>query len=103
VERVPIACTLSVDDGSSRLEEWRQFLQHHVIEIDRLSTSARLRLSDDDQAVLAATDLARREKACCAFFDFRLVLLSEAVWLEVEAPEEAAPFLDGLVGNLGRT
>jgi len=43
-----------------------------------------------------ATDLAQREKACCAFFEFRLLILASAVWLEVEIPEDAGVTLNDL-------
>jgi hypothetical protein len=68
-----------------------------VLEVARGEHSARLRLEDGSDALLAATDLARREKACCSFFDFRLEILAEAIWLEVEAPPGAAAILDGIV------
>lgn len=76
-------------------------MSRRVVEIARSEGSVRLRLEDSDEALLLATDLARREKTCCAFFEFRLVPLPEAVWLEVEAPDEAAAILDELV-NLRR-
>lgn len=96
--RVPIACALTADDTDTRVEEWRRFLNGGVAELDRTTRSARLRLHDDDATLLAAVDLARRQKACCSFFELRLVPLPEPVWLEVEAPEEATGVLDGLVG-----
>lgn len=95
--RVAIACTLSAGDATARVAEWQGFLERDVAEIVRTPGSARLRLEDRDDAVLRATDLARREKGCCAFFDFRLVLLPDAVWLEVDAPDQAVPILDGLL------
>jgi MerR family copper efflux transcriptional regulator len=95
--RVPIACSLTADDADVREDEWQQFLRYRVVEVVRSARSARLRLQDGDDSLLVATDLARREKACCPFFEFRLVLLPEAVWLEVEAPDEAVAILDALV------
>jgi hypothetical protein len=68
----------------------------HVAEAVRKQHGVLLRLQDGDDAVLIATDLARQEKACCPFFEFRLVLLPEAVWLEVDAPDDAASVLDEL-------
>lgn len=93
--RVPIACTLSEDQADARLAEWQQFVDTRVQEVERAGAVARLRFEPSDEAVLAAANLARREKACCAFFEFRLTLLAENVWLEIEAP--AAELLDGLV------
>jgi hypothetical protein len=96
VAHTPIACTLQTGAAVARTTEWRGFLSDFVVEVERSGTSARLRLKDTDAAVLVATDLARREKACCAFFDFTLVPLPESVWLEVTAPAEAAAIIDEL-------
>jgi MerR family transcriptional regulator, copper efflux regulator len=97
VARVPIACSLMAEDANTRVEEWRQFVRQCVVEIHRGDRCARLRIKDGEDALIAAANLARSEKACCPFFEFRLVLLAEAIWLEIDAPEEAAPILDGLV------
>jgi hypothetical protein len=78
---------------ADRGAQWRQFLVENVVAIMRTESSARLRLADGDDAVVKAVDLARREKACCAFFDFELELLAEQVWLRIEAPPEAAAVL----------
>ena len=97
--QIPIACTLSTDDMTARGDEWRQFLESSVAEVVRSDTSARLRLTDGSDVILAAVDLARREKACCAFFQFRLELFADVVWLEVGAPVEASPILDALTAK----
>jgi len=97
VARVPIACSLTADDAGARVEEWQHFVNNRVAEIARSEGSARLRLEEGEDALLCAADLARREKACCSFFEFRLVLLPDAIWLEVQAPDDAAAILDGLV------
>jgi hypothetical protein len=99
VTQIPIACTLSAADKTTRGEEWRQFLLTNVAEIVRFDTSARMRLIGGDNVILTAVDLARREKDCCAFFDFRLVPLPDDVWLEVEVPADAVAILDDLVNS----
>jgi hypothetical protein len=101
VTRIPIACGLTSADATDRSNEWQRFLADHVGVIQRSETSARLRLNEGDSAVLAATDLARREKACCPFFVFRLVPLVDAVWLEIDAPAEAAAIVDQLIESRG--
>ncbi|MGB8198043.1 MAG: hypothetical protein WCF25_13685 [Acidimicrobiales bacterium] len=73
--------------------EWRQFLVDNVVATVRTKSSVRLRLADGDDVIADAIDLARREKACCAFFDFELELLADEVWLRIEAPPEAASLL----------
>jgi len=96
VTRIPIACTLDSQDATDRVEEWRTLVGDDVADAIRTADGVRFRLCDNDHAVLRAIDLCRREKSCCGFFDFRLVLLTDAVWLEIEAPNDAAPILDGL-------
>lgn len=98
VPRAPIACSLDADDRVLRGKEWHEFLDRSVAASERRGSGVRLRLKDE-AAVLAAIDLSRREKACCSFFEFRLELLPEAVWLEVTAPDEAASALDALLGT----
>ncbi len=97
--QVPIACSLSSEGAVTRVDEWQRLLRELVDEVVRSGPVARLRLKDRDDAVLAAVDLARREKECCPFFEFRLVLLPEAVWLEMAAPEEAGVMLEGLTNR----
>ena len=97
--RVPIVCTLTSEGRVSRGDEWRRFLDANVVAINRSDTTARLRLVTGDDVILTAIDLARREKDCCAFFDFHLDLLSQEVWLEIEAPVEAAALLDDLISR----
>jgi MerR family transcriptional regulator, copper efflux regulator len=97
--RVPVACTLTAAELPGRADEWRGLVARHVHAIERTPTGARLRLADGDDVALLALDLARREKACCGFFEFRLVPLPEATWLEVDAPAEAAPIVDALFAS----
>ena len=97
--RIPIACTLTVDDAQDRVEEWRTFFAAHTDGVDvRSPTEAAMRLRPGDDALVAAADLAGREKACCPFFTFSIGLTEDARWLQVAVPEGAAPALSGLVG-----
>ncbi len=102
--KIPIACMLTATEAPDRVEEWRTFLHSSVLGIEHEpgGTVARLRLELTDEVLLAAADLSRRERACCAFFRFRLRLdldlEPDALWFEVEVPPDAAPVLDGLVG-----
>jgi hypothetical protein len=94
--RIPIACTLDAGDLRERGAEWRAFDQEVVVERARVSSERlRLRLDPDlDDAVARTVDLARREKACCGFFEFSLVILADATWLEVAVPSDAVGILD---------
>ena len=91
--RIPIACTLSSTDAADRVAEWRTFLRGSVRRVERGPTVGRFLLADGDAVLVAAADLARREKACCGFFSFRLVPLPEGTWLEAEVPPDAARVL----------
>ena len=93
VTSIPIACTLSASEQAGRGDEWRTLLVENVVELIRSDSSVRLRLADGDDVIATAVDLARREKSCCAFFDFELELLADEVWLRIDAPREAATML----------
>jgi hypothetical protein len=99
VTRIPVACTLTADHATDRVAEWRRFVREHVVERRRDEATARLRLRDTHHALLAAVDLAQREQACCGFFDFRVEIRSDAVWLVAGAPDRAQPLLDELAGQ----
>jgi hypothetical protein len=99
--RVPIACTLSAESAAARLEEWRRFFADFTDAVKRTSDAqARVRLVNSPQALLAAVDLARREKACCAFFEFSVAVETDASWLTVEVPPDAADTLAAFVSLL---
>jgi hypothetical protein len=97
VTEIPVVCTLTAEDRSLRGDEWRQFLTSDVVAVNRRGATAQLLLKRGDDVILTAVDLARREKDCCAFFEFHLRLLPEQVWLEVKVPVDAAEILDALL------
>jgi hypothetical protein len=91
---VPIACSLTADAADVRIEEWRHFLVASVDAAER--TSAQLfRMHLTSTTVLAAAvDLARREEACCDFYEFSIDIEADALWLSVRVPAEASGVLD---------
>jgi hypothetical protein len=97
--RVPIACTLSVEEGPTRLEEWRTMLARVAAGADRPApTDLAFRIRDDARAELGAlVDLVRREVTCCAFFEFSLQVTAAAVTLRVTVPPDASAILDEFV------
>lgn len=105
--RIPLACTLTRDDASERVEAWRRFLGTSVQAAERprgtqLRLHLRLHLRPPSGVVLEAVALAQREKACCGFFDFSIELESDSCWLVVAVPTEAADVLTELTGLLPR-
>ena len=94
--RIPIACSLDAAGRLDRGAEWQAFHRDVIVELDRASRK-RLRLRLDPRlpdAVDKAVDLARREKACCAFFEFSLEIDADETWLVVAVPLVAAGILD---------
>ncbi len=100
--RVPIACTLSVDDVPTRLDEWRAVLGRSIASVRRPSpTALELVLRADRAGLDELVGLTQRELACCAFFGFTLDIAADAVSLQVTVPPDAAAVLDDFVGLLG--
>jgi hypothetical protein len=97
---VPIACTLDAGRLPERVAEWQAFTRRSVLQVERDAHGARLLLANGDDVLVAAASLAQREKECCAFFDFALLLEPEARWLRVTVPAQAdavlASFLEML-------
>jgi hypothetical protein len=93
---VAIACSLSTAEAPGRVEEWGRVVDDFVAETVRTSAGVRFRLKDGPESRAVVRDLARREKACCAFFDFGFVDHAGSVWLEVGGPDEARMILDQL-------
>ncbi len=92
--RIPIACTLGADDAGLRIEEWRRFFEYSVDAADMVGADrVRLRLKPSPDVLLAAVDLASREKSCCTFFDFSIDVQLDGYWLVIGVPPEATGVL----------
>ena len=101
--RIPIACTLTSESAAARVEEWRQFLAHSTGAAEQAGALAlRVQLDGSPEALEAAVDLARREKACCAFFEFSIEVEADASWLSVKVPPDAADTLADFASLLPR-
>lgn len=87
-EEIPIACTLDGGSFADRVQDIRALfarsLRSHVLD------GRQLRLSFDPAARDAVQDLVRKEKACCAFLDFKLEEAAEALDLTITVPPAAA-------------
>jgi hypothetical protein len=104
-EPVPIACSLSAADAHDQVDEWRALLATAATETWRVSpTRLQFRLGEDPTRVGEIVSLARREKACCPFFDFSLMIEPDAVSLVIVVPEDGIPVLDSFAtfAGLGR-
>ena len=71
--QVPIVCDLSsaADTGPQRLAEYQRLFGQALVGRERTADGVvRFQLRADDGIEDWVRDLAAREKACCAFFDF---------------------------------
>ncbi|MGP4012493.1 heavy metal-responsive transcriptional regulator [Streptomyces sp. 4N124] len=95
--QAPVACTLGGAELGERTEQWRTLVGKAE---RREDVPDGLRLVFPAGAGLAAevAALAAAEQGCCAFFDFTLHLTSDALFLDVRAPERAAGMLADLFG-----
>jgi hypothetical protein len=78
-------------------DEWRALLSDAAVAAERPAPTEVVVRLRDGAPVAALVDLARREKACCPFFDFSLLVEADALTLRVGVPDEAAALLDGFV------
>jgi hypothetical protein len=88
---IPIACSLRDTEARDQLDEWRELLAR-TTPTSASPTELRVRVGDDQ--VAAVVGLAKREKACCPFFDFTLHIEAGATILHIQVPEDAAAILD---------
>ncbi len=92
---VPVACNLTQEAARSQLGEWHELLAEAITSADRVSpTELALRLRDDLVKVGDLLRLARREQACCPFFEVNLRVKADGVTLLIGVPDDAAPILD---------
>jgi DNA-binding transcriptional MerR regulator len=93
----PIACSLGAVDQPVRRAEWYDILTA-VTRRDVIAGGVALSLPSDAVIASRVADLAVREQACCAFFDFTLRIIDGSLILEVRAPESAADSVASLFG-----
>jgi hypothetical protein len=69
---IPIVCDMTdaPDPTDERLAEYRRLFGTDLIGRERTEAGIRFRFAARDGLVAEIRDLAAREKACCAFFDF---------------------------------
>jgi hypothetical protein len=95
-EPIPIACSLSAEDRAGRNGEFAAILGRGLLAREDTPIGIRLRFRRSPGLEQDLTDLTRREKECCPFFDFRIETSGDQVLLEVGAPPDARPIVDQL-------
>ena len=88
----PVACALVGTPGAfaERMAEYRRLFEHLAAR-SRTATTISFRFRAGSGVEEWVRDLARREKACCAFFDFTVAADGQEVrWDVTVADDEAA-------------
>jgi hypothetical protein len=81
-QRPLIVCDMAgaTDTAAERLEEYRRLFAQALLGRSRTAAGIRFRFRSGPGLLDWVRDLARREKACCAFFDFAVYAIGDEVW-----------------------
>jgi hypothetical protein len=93
---IPVACTLPTEHMGDRLAAWSEVVARATGR-ERIEGGVRLELPPETD-VAALAQLAADEHECCGFFTFRLAIGPAGVTFEIDAPPEAMPAVEALVG-----
>lgn len=98
----PIVCDMTdaPDTAAERVQEYERLFAQSLLDRERLPNGVRFRFRADTGVEDWVRDLARREKACCAWLDFVISVRDGEVWWDWLAPEDelARLFLEDLYG-----
>jgi hypothetical protein len=89
---VPVACGLSGTPGAfaDRMAEYRRLFARHLAGRSETGTGITFWFRAGPGVEDWVRDLARREKACCAFFDFTVTADGQRVRWDVAVPDDEA-------------
>lgn len=97
---LPIACTLSAAQLAADRDTLLPGLADHAVERTPLPSGLRLRFRATAERLRQIDAVVRRERACCAFLEFRVGLpLGGSLTLDVSGPEGTASLLEELLGH----
>lgn len=89
-----IGCTSSGDELLAVGQALRDAVGEHLVERERVPGGLRLRVARHPGAADALHAYARKEKACCSFFDITVADDGDTVSLTVTGPPETAGLVD---------
>lgn len=92
-----IACALVAADYKERLA-WIEELNRASLRAYRRDGS-RIELAYDLSATVRVREFVRREQQCCPFLEFAIQEGENAIFLVIEAPEDACEAADVLFGS----
>jgi MerR family transcriptional regulator, copper efflux regulator len=98
----PIACSLDAGSFADRVDEWRALVTASVVKVEAEPTGVSLVLEASGTAMVAAVELAQREKQCCPFFDVTLEIGAEQYTLTLRVPDGAEEAMATFVAMVTR-
>jgi anti-sigma-K factor RskA len=96
----PIACSLDAGSLADRVDEWRALVATSVVAVDAEPTAVHLVLAASGAALVAAVELAEREKRCCPFFDVTIEIGARQRTLSLRVPDGAEEAMATFVAML---
>jgi len=93
----PVACTLTADAATTRIEEWQALLRHARRRATTAAGGTRIEL-DQDADIAELTRLVAAEQHCCSFFGFAITVDDRGLALEIEAPDNATELVSAVFG-----
>jgi hypothetical protein len=91
---LPIACTLGADDMSARLGVIETLAADGLIDRTPTDGGVRVRLRDTPDIERRTRELIAAEARCCAFLNFDLRRVEDALVLDITGPPEARPVIE---------
>ena len=93
-EEVNIACNMGAiapDERMAHATKAENIFQA-ALEIREIADGYAFRLPLEDAMLIQAAEWMAKERLCCSFFSFRL-LLSDSLWLEIAGTEEVKAYI----------
>jgi hypothetical protein len=98
---IPIACSLDASEARAQLGEWKEIFALVVTRVERISPSRfEATLREQSAGLSELVQLAQREKTCCPFFDFSLIIGAASTTFVVVVPDDASSVLDEFVMSI---
>jgi hypothetical protein len=98
---IPIACSLEASNARAQIGEWKDLLAKVMLRVDRVTPHRfEVVLRAELPEVRELVQLAQREKSCCPFFNFTLIIESSLATFVVEVPDDASSVLDDFIATI---
>jgi hypothetical protein len=91
-----IACTATAEEAGRQVASMARLKAGALVRREQWEDGIRLWFRSGPETERELRRFVEREQRCCAFFAFAIVPDGDTLRLDVGAPEEARPFLEGL-------